>query len=150
MQLESDVAQSLQAQWKENLGIEVELQAEEQQVQIDERRSGDFQICRMRWTADFLDPFTYLSMYRSFDSYNDNHTNCPEYDELIALSNEESDPEARFDLLHQAEKILVSDYCWGIPVINSSNIYLMNENISNVELDPSRNMIRTKYLKINE
>ncbi len=26
----------------------------------------------MRWTADFTDPFTFLSMYRSNDSYNDN------------------------------------------------------------------------------
>lgn len=81
-----------QAQWKTNLGIEVELQAEEQQVQVVERRSGDFQLARMRWTADFTDPFTFLSMYRSNDSYNDNKTNCPEYDELMAQSNEESDP----------------------------------------------------------
>ncbi len=47
------MAQALQAQWKTNLGIEVELQAEEQQVQVAERRSGDFQLARMRWTADF-------------------------------------------------------------------------------------------------
>lgn len=73
----------------------MELQAEEQQVQVAERRSGDFQLARMRWTADFTDPFTFLSMYRSNDSYNDNKTNCPEYDELMAQSNEESDPTAR-------------------------------------------------------
>ena len=133
-----------------NLGIEVELQAEEQQVQVAERRSGDFQLARMRWTADFTDPFTFLSMYRSNDSYNDNKTNCPEYDELMAQSNEESDPTARFELLHQAESVLVNDYCFGVPVLNSSNIYLVSTDITNFEIDPSRNMIRTKYLVLGD
>lgn len=150
LQLDSDMAQALQAQWKTNLGIEVELQAEEQQVQVAERRSGDFQLARMRWTADFTDPFTFLSMYRSNDSYNDNKTNCPEYDELMAQSNEESDPAARFELLHQAESVLVNDYCFGVPVLNSSNIYLVSTDITNFEIDPSRNMIRTKYLVLGD
>ena len=95
----------------------------------------------MRWTADFTDPFTFLSMYRSNDSYNDNKTNCPEYDELMAQSNEESDPTARFELLHQAESVLV---------LNSSNIYLVSTDITNFEIDPSRNMIRTKYLVLGD
>ena len=86
-------------------------------------------------------------MYRSNDSYNDNKTNCPEYDELMAQSNEESDPTARFELLHQAESVLVNDYCFGVPVLNSSNIYLVSTDITNFEIDPSRNMIRTKYLR---
>ena len=150
LQLDSDMAQALQAQWKTNLGIEVELQAEEQQVQVAERRTGDFQLARMRWTADFTDPFTFLSMYRSNDSYNDNKTNCPEYDELMAQSNEESDPTARFELLHQAESVLVNDYCFGVPVLNSSNIYLVSTDITNFEIDPSRNMIRTKYLVLGD
>ena len=150
LQLDSDMAQALQAQWKTNLGVEVELQAEEQQVQVAERRSGDFQLARMRWTADFTDPFTFLSMYRSNDSYNDNKTNCPEYDELMAQSNEESDPTARFELLHQAESVLVNDYCFGVPVLNSSNIYLVSTDITNFEIDPSRNMIRTKYLVLGD
>ena len=89
-------ASSLTAIWhrpcrysgKTNLGIEVELQAEEQQVQVAERRSGDFQLARMRWTADFTDPFTFLSMYRSNDSYNDNKTNCRSDDELMAMHKE--------------------------------------------------------------
>ena len=150
LQLDSDMAQALQAQWKTNLGVEVELQAEEQQVQVAERRSGDFQLARMRWTADFTDPFTFLSMYRSNDSYNDNKTNCPEYDELMAQSNQESDPTARFELLHQAENVLVNDYCFGVPVLNSSNIYLVSTDITNFEIDPSRNMIRTKYLVLGD
>ena len=74
----------------------------------------------------------------------------PEYDELMAQSNEESDPTARFELLHQAESVLVNDYCFGVPVLNSSNIYLVSTDITNFEIDPSRNMIRTKYLVLGD
>ena len=147
LQIDSDIAQALQAQWKENLGIEVELQAQEQQVNISTRRSGDYQLCRMRWTADFADPYTFLSMYRTGDSYNDNNTSCEEFDTLMAQAGEESNPTERFRLMHEAEKILLSDYCFGVPVLNSSNIYLVDEHITNFELDPARNVIRTKYLK---
>ena len=149
-QIESDIAQALQAQWKENLGVEVQLEAQETQVNISDRRAGDFDICRMQWTADFLDPYTYLSMYRSTDSYNDNKTNCPEYDELMDKSNHESDPAKRYELLHEAEKVLVADYFWAIPVLNRETIQLMNSKLTNRIVDPSRGSIRVKYLDIEE
>ena len=147
-QIESDIAQALQAQWKENLGIEVQLEAQETQVNISDRRAGDFDICRMQWTADFIDPYTYLSMYRTTDSYNDNHTDCPEYDDLMAQSNKESDPVKRYELLHDAEKVLVSEYFWAVPVLNRETIMLMNSKLTNRIVDPSRGNIRIKYLDI--
>ncbi len=149
-QIESDIAQALQAQWKENLGIEVQLEAQETQVNISDRRAGDFDICRMQWTADFIDPYTYLSMYRSTDSYNDNGTNCPEYDELMDQSNHEADATKRYELLHEAEKTLVADYYWAVPVLNRETIMLMNSKLTNRIVDPSRGSIRTKYLDITE
>ncbi len=68
----------------------------------------------------------------------------------MAQSGTEADPTERFRLLHEAENVLLGDYCFGVPVLNSSNIYLVDEHITNFELDPARNMIRTKYLQLNE
>ncbi len=149
-QLESDIAQALQAQWKENLGIEVQLEAQETQVNISDRRNGDFDICRMSWTADYADPFTYLAMYMSTDTYNDNGTNCEEYDELMIASMTETDTATRFELMHEAEKILVAEYFWAIPVLNLDGVYLLNEKYTNIHTDPSRGLIRSKYLDIEE
>lgn len=148
VQVEADIAQSLQAQWKENLGIEVQLEAQEMQVNISDRRAGDFDICRMRWTADFADPFTYLAMYMSGDAYNDNKCSCTEYDELMQASMVETDTTKRFEMMHEAEKILVDDYAWAVPVLSTQTVQLMNANITNRIVDPSRNSIRTKYLDI--
>lgn len=147
-QLEADIAQALQAQWKTNLGIEVQLEAQETQVNISDRRSGDFDICRMQWTADFLDPYTYLAMYMSTDSYNDNGCDCKEYDDLMNASNLETDTTKRYEMLHEAEKILVSEYFWAVPVLNREQIILMNANLTNRIIDPSRCSIRYKYLDI--
>ena len=147
-QLESDIAQALQAQWKENLGVEVQLEAQETQVNISDRRAGDFDICRMQWTADFADPFTYLAMYMSTDAYNDNKCASAEYDELMQASMVETDTTKRFEMMHEAEKILVTEYCWAVPVLSRETVQLINANITNRIVDPSRNSIRTKYLDI--
>lgn len=149
-QLESDIAQSLQAQWKANLGIEVQLEAQETQVNVSDRRAGDFDICRMQWTADFADPFTYLAMYMSTDSYNDNNCASDEYDTLMEESMVETDTNTRYEMMHEAEKILVSEYYWAVPVLSRDAISLMNANITNRVIDPARNAIRTKYLDIAE
>lgn len=149
-QIESDIAQALQAQWKENLGIEVQLEAQETQVNISDRRAGDFDICRMQWMADYADPFSYLSMYMSTDAYNDNGCNSPEYDDIMNASMVELDTNKRFEMLHEAERILVAEYYWAIPVLNREQIYLFNSNITNRVVDPSRNTVRTKYLDIAE
>lgn len=147
-QIESDIAQALQAQWKANLGIEVKLEAQETQVNVSDRRAGDFDICRMQWTADFLDPYTYLSMYMSTDSYNDNKCACKEYDDLMNASNQEGDMTKRFEMLHEAEKILISEYFFAVPVLNRDQIVLMNSKYTNRIIDPSRGNIRYKYIDI--
>ena len=87
-------------------------------------------------------------MYMTGDSYNDNKTSCAEYDEIMAKSNLESDVKTRFRLLHDAEKVLVSEYFWAIPVINRDQIVLMNPKYTNRLVDPSRGNIRYKYLDI--
>ena len=80
----------------------------------------------------------------------DNGTNCSEYDELMKQSNEESDVTKRYELLHEAEKVLVAEYFWGIPVLNRETINLMNPKLTNRIVDPSRGNIRVKYLDSEE
>jgi len=66
----------------------------------------------------------------------------------MEASNKESDVTKRYELLHEAEKVLVSEYFWAIPVLNRETIMLMNPKLTNRIIDPSRGSIRTKYLDI--
>lgn len=84
----------------------------------------------------------------SGDAYNDNKCACTEYDELMQASMVETDTTKRFEMMHEAEKILVDDYAWAVPVLSTQTVQLMNTNITNRIVDPSRNSIRTKYLDI--
>ncbi len=148
LEIEASIAQSLQAQWKENLGITVNLEAQEYQVNISDRRNRDFDICRMRWTADFADPTTYLSMYMDDAAYNDNNTASAKYNELMAQANVETDMATRFQLLHDAEHALIGEDFAFIPILAKQNITLINPKISNFVVDPSRNGYRWKYMDI--
>ncbi|MDR3084823.1 MAG: peptide ABC transporter substrate-binding protein [Christensenellaceae bacterium] len=145
MEVEAAIAQSLQAQWKQNLGIMVSLESQEYQVNISDRRAGDFDICRMRWTADYADPTTFLSMYTGSASYNDSGVASAKYEELLALSERESDPAKRFQILHDAEKALVAEDFAFIPTLAGIGVTLRNPKIGNIVINPSRNSPFYKY-----
>lgn len=127
---DSNVAQVLQNQWKENLGINVELNALEQQVYLSDRRSGNFDLSRHSWTADFTDPMTYLAMYTSYSKQNDNGVDDPLYDDLIKQASSETDPAKREQLLHDAETVLVTDNFYVIPVYTIDAFNLVNPKLT--------------------
>ncbi|MBO1700129.1 peptide ABC transporter substrate-binding protein, partial [[Clostridium] symbiosum] len=52
LEMDSDTAQVFKEQLKKNLNIDIELNAQELQVNYTERRAGNFDLCRMNWTAD--------------------------------------------------------------------------------------------------
>ena len=62
LEMDSDTAQVIQQQLKETLNIDIQLNPQELQANYSARHAGDFELCRMNWTADFADPYTYLSM----------------------------------------------------------------------------------------
>ncbi len=50
------IGEYIQQQWKENLGINVELVNQEWKTYLDTRREGKFDIARAGWIGDYLDP----------------------------------------------------------------------------------------------
>ena len=76
-------------------------------MQQEERENWIF--CRMNWTADFADPYTYLSMLLSNGTYNCSGVRDAVYDRLVEASNVETDPVKRNTLLHEAEQWAVEN-----------------------------------------
>ena len=132
LEMDADTAQALQQQWKENLGITIRLNAQELQVNYSERRAGNFELCRMNWTADFSDPYTYLSMLLSNSTYNCSGIQDEYYDGLITQSDTETDVAARSELLHQAEQYAVGEQYYIIPLYNMKNVNLVNPEIDGI------------------
>ena len=129
------LAQAIQAQLKQNLGISIELNGVEDQVYSSTRADGTYDLIRHSWTADFNDPINYLDLYTSYSGGNYNGVNSPEYDALIEASNETTDQNERNDLLHQAERLLVGENFYVIPVTTQVYICLWNPRLTNVSIN---------------
>ncbi len=104
------IAQAIQDMWKTNLGVEVTLENSEWAVFIDKMHSLDYQVGRMGWLGDFNDAINFLEMYRDADGgNNDTGWESKEFQDLLAKSATEGDPEARQQILKDAEKVLMDD-----------------------------------------
>lgn len=129
------LAQGIQAQLKQNLGINLKLNGVETQVYSTERSEGTYELIRHSWTADYNDPINFLNLYTSYSGGNFNHVNDPEYDELIEKSNSATDPGERNTYLHQADRVLVGENFYVIPVTTQVYICLMNPSLTGVTVN---------------
>lgn len=101
------IAEYIQQQWKNNLGIDISLQNQEWKTFLDTRsNSHDFEIARAGWVGDYLDPNTFLDMFIKGSGNNDGLYDNPKYDELIKKAPTLKGDE-RYKAMQQAEGYLI-------------------------------------------
>jgi oligopeptide transport system substrate-binding protein len=102
------VAEFMQAQWRQNLGITVPLRNLEFRTFIDARNRREYRgIARAGWVADYLDPMTFLDLFSTPDGNNGTGWFDPKYAEMLKAANREPDRDKRFALLARAEGYLL-------------------------------------------
>lgn len=135
------VAQAIQ-QDMAVLGIEVSIEKEDWNVFVDDRKNGNFDVCRHGWVADYSDPINMLEMWESSSGNDDAQlgkakdgvTWAPdwtEYDKLIASARKETDTAKRAEILHQAEDLLMETGAI-VPLYYYSDVYMQKPNVTNV------------------
>lgn len=150
LEMDSDTAQVLQEQLKKNLNIDIELNAQELQVNYTERKAGNFDLCRMNWTADFADPYTYLSMLLSNGTYNCSGIRDEKYDALVEQSDTEKDPVKRAELMHQAEQLAVGEEFYIIPLYSMKSCNLIRPEIKGITQIPATGALEYRYAELEE
>lgn len=150
IEMDADTAQVFKEQLKKNLNINIELKSQELQVNYTDRRAGNFELCRMNWTADFADPYTYLSMLLSNGTYNCSGINDPEYDALVAQSDTEKDTQTRGELMHKAERLAVGEQFYIIPLYAMKNVNLIRPNIKGITQNPATGALEYRYADTGE
>jgi oligopeptide transport system substrate-binding protein len=101
------MAEWMQAQWKQNLGITVGLRNMESKTFLAARTNLELKgFSRGGWSADYMDPFTYLSL---FYTGGDSGTGWqdPKYIAMLDEANRTLDHTKRYELLAKAEKYLI-------------------------------------------
>ncbi len=119
------IAEYVQQEWLENLGVKVTLENMEWKTFLKVRRAGDFQIARDGWLGDYLDPNTFLDMFVSGGASNGIQYANPEYDRLLKEASRTKDVTSRMGLLKRAESILIEQDIGIIPIYyyTSSNMF---------------------------
>ncbi|URM32036.1 peptide ABC transporter substrate-binding protein [Cytobacillus firmus] len=126
------IAQAIQDMWKQNLGVEVNLDNAEWNVYLDKINTMDYQVGRLGWLGDFNDAMNFLEMYRDADGGN-NSTGweSKEFQDLLAKSATEADAEARQQLLKDAEAIFMEDMPVA-PIYFYTNNWVQAEGLKDV------------------
>ncbi|GAA0086353.1 peptide ABC transporter substrate-binding protein [Clostridium sp. CTA-7] len=102
------VAQVIQQNWAQ-IGVKVELTNQEWKVFLNTRQEGGYQIARHGWLGDYVDPMTFLDLWVTGGGNNDAGYSNPKYDELVNAAKAEADADKRWDIMKQAEDVLMED-----------------------------------------
>ena len=100
-------AEWMQAQWKQNLGITVPLRNMEWKTFLDSKAKLDYKgFARSGWGADFMDPFTFLSVFYTGGESGTGWTDH-KYIEMLDEANRTLDTKKRYELLAKAEDYML-------------------------------------------
>ena len=122
------IALAIQQMWQTTLGIEVELVNQDWKVYLNREMIGDFQVSRAGWIGDYEDPNTFLDTLRPNRGNNKTGWENKKYDDLLELANSTNDTEKRYNLLMQAERILI-DEMPIVPLYTYVRSYQLSEDV---------------------
>jgi oligopeptide transport system substrate-binding protein len=122
------IAEALQEMWRRDLGVEVRLINQELKVVYAARRAGDYQILRSDWVGDYLDPATFLDIFRSDSGNNYTGWGSAEYDAALFAAARTADPAARFALFQKAEALLL-EAAPIVPLYHYTHVFLLQPSV---------------------
>ncbi len=126
------VAEYLQETWKKNLGIDINLANVATPAWLDRRENADFQIIRAGWYGDYLDPSTFLELFKGDNEMEQSGWKNAKYDQYIEAARKETDPARRMEDFQQAEAILLDDLPI-IPLYDYTTIILVRPEVRGYE-----------------
>ena len=100
------VAEKVQQQWQDHLGVRVELQNREWKVFLKELALQPPPVYRLGWGADFPDPDNFMNLFTSYSANNHTGWRNPRYDALVERAAREREPARRQALYDEAQRIL--------------------------------------------
>lgn len=117
------IAEALQAMWRDELQIEIQLTNQEWRTYLQRRASGDFELARAVWIGDYVEPSTFLDLWTSDSGNNWAGWASAPYDAFMKAAHETPDSERRMELYRQAEAVLLESQA-VIPLYHYVTAYL--------------------------
>ena len=142
------MAEYLQGSFSKLKGLKVNMVATVKKDRIYNRQDkGNYQVSCTRWGPDYADPTTYLNLPLTGNSNNFGKYSNAKYDALMSQIQTESDLNKRWDLMVQAEKIMLDDVAF-IPVFEKGAAALKAKNVKGLVHSATGTPYTFKYVTI--
>ncbi len=123
------VAQTVQGQWKQSLGVNIRLQKREWGSYLQKNNAHALPMFHMRWAADYLDAENFLStLLASYGPENKVDYKNDRYDALCRQADTSLNPEERKRLYAQAEDVALDEAPY-IPIYFQRDAELVRGNV---------------------
>jgi len=122
------VAEHLQQVLQDTLGIELELEPRPLDGILKAVRTGEFELTRSAWVADFSDPVSFLGLWTSESPQNKAGWKNAAYDELLEEAAMAEDRGERYRTFEEAELLLHEEQP-VTPLYYKSHTYLLNPRV---------------------
>ncbi len=131
-----NIAEFVQAQWKQHLGLTVPLKNVEWRTFLDARARLQYKgIARGDWVGDYVDPYTFLNIFSTAGSDNGTGWTDATYQKMLSDANREPDPARRYALLARAESHLLEEQP-VIPLQTTSTSFLKKPYVKGLYANP--------------
>lgn len=139
------VAENIQAQIKNNLGIFLELKNEEWKVYLSRLKTDTPHIFRLGWLSDYPDPDDYMSLMLSYSDNNHTYWKNKKYDQLVLKASSVQNKKQRLKLYNQAQKLMIEKYTPVLPIYSGVSHMLISPRIAYY---PFNSMTKSPFRKV--
>jgi|CXWL01.1.fsa_nt_gi oligopeptide transport system substrate-binding protein len=116
------IAESIQAQWKQNLGVTVPLKQMEFKTFLPYMKGLQFDgFAQYLWSGDYIDPYAFLTLHYGEGNEGGSGFYDAKYDKMLDDANTELDEQKRYLKLAQAEAYLMEQVPMIPLTVNATN-----------------------------
>lgn len=147
----STMAEYIQNQLQNNLeGLTIKIHQQPNKVKLDLEDKLNYDISHSGWRGSVQDPTYFLNIWVSDGPYNWQNFKNDKYDELVYKAETDlSDPEARFEDMREAERILIEEEVAISPMYQTGTARLIKPHISGFVAHPN-NTFSYKWLYVED
>ncbi len=123
------MAETIQSMWEKALGVHVDIRSCEWTAYKAAQQNGEYDISSSSWSGDYLDPSTFVELWRSGGGNNCTGWGSPVCDAALEEARQSRESRARFSCLRTAESAMLE----GQPVIPlywSERTYLKSSTLA--------------------
>jgi oligopeptide transport system substrate-binding protein len=141
--------QAIVEMWKENLGIDVQIEQTEPATFFQDLDSGRLQMFASGWIMDYPDPEDILDIhFYSQSRLNNTRYSNQQVDDLLEQARTEQDVGQRMSLYQQVERIVIEEAVWA-PLFYSQDHVVVKPYVKGLQFPPMV-IPRLRYVTIEQ